>query len=263
MLSTELASDDVAAENLKSDGATSGGGHPKKEKYIRLRGNADLVLDVQFSWWDEHLLYLVITKELRESSPYFHNLLDPEKFSEGARVNTAQSSLRDRFRSWDDVAPSDLPHISIVDIGPLSSRVRQEESMTTFFNLLLGVHPDVNQATPSWLVNLVVIADRFNALHKIKEFVAKHHRIYTVFSTKWIDSAYKEEPTRQILLIGMRLHIAAWITSCSALLILHGSRRWDFTTEGVTEGQKGLWWSLPGGLEGASTFLSHAIIPQR
>jgi len=256
MVSTGSTPDDAAPEEPESDKHTSSQGRSEGERFICIKNDADLVLNVEISPGDEHILYLVITTELQASSLYFRNLLDPEKFSEGVRVSAIQRTLRDRYRSWRDVPPNELPRILITDIGHLSGRVRYEELMTSFLRILLGVHSQKIQPTPAWLANLVVVADRFDGLKSLRDFVRTHHGPYTAIATKWLNSAYKEEPIRQILLSGMLLNISQWVTSCSARLVNHGSPRWDAVAEGVDEEPRALWWTLPNGFEGAFMSIS-------
>lgn len=263
MQSTGPTSDDAAAEELESEEANiyvSNQSRSDDERYICIKKDADLVLDVEVESGDGHMLYLVSTVKLRDSSPYFRNLLDPEKFSEGVRLTAVQRMLRERYRSWGDVPPNELPRIPIKDIGQLSSRVAHEESMTTFLSVLHGVFPPVNSASPSSLANLVVVADRFDGLSSIKELVRKHHILYWAITTKWLQSTYKEEPIRQILLSGVLLNLSHWITSFTTRMVNHGSRYWGSVAEGVDEGSSPLWWTLPNGVEGGSMSISHDFL---
>lgn len=253
MLSTDPTTDDAAPEDIESDKHTSSNSWSEIGRFISIKSDADLVLDVGFSSGDDHMLYLVTTTELRASSPYFRNLLDPEKFSEGVHVSAVQRTLRERYQAWDDVPPDELPRISITDIGQLSSGVRYEEPMTTFLKVLHGVYHQANHFTPSSLANLVVVADRFDGLNSIRDLVGKHQGLYNAIAIKWLNSACKEEPTRQIVLSGMLLNVPQWITSCTARLVNYGSRRWDAEAEGANEEPRALWWTLPNGVEGAST----------
>ena len=251
MLSSDSASDDVAPNDLEYQ-EPSNGGREEIERFIRIKDDADLVLDIEMPSRDEHILYLVPTAHLRDSSLYFRSLLDPEKFSEGVRVSAVQRTLRDRYRAWEDVPPEELPRISITDIGLLSDRIRHEELMTAFLRILLDVHSPENKPTPTWLANLVVIADRFDGSNSVKLFVAKHHGLSTAMTARWLSLTYKEEPIRQILLSGMLLNIPQWVASCTTRLVKHGSRRWDAVAEGIGKESRGLWWTLPRGFEGAS-----------
>ena len=252
MLSSDLTSENAAPEDLESDKDTSSNSRLESDKYIRIKDDADLILDVEVSSGDERVLYLVMTAALRDSSLYFRNLLDPGKFSEGARVSAVQKTLRDRYRSWQDSPPHELPRISITDIGQLSSHAQPEESMASFLRVLHGVHPPTHQPTPSWLANLVVVADRFDGLNSIRALVGKHYSLYNAMTTRWLHSAYKEEPTRQTLLSGMLLNLPQWVSSCSARLVNHGSHRWDAVTEVVDQEPRAMWWALPNGVEGTS-----------
>ncbi len=246
VLSTESTSDDAAPQDIKADGNTLSSTKSEGETIIRITPDGDLILDVQTSYEDVHTLYQVNTTQLRDSSPYFRNLLDPQKFSEGARVTAVQDTLRERFSSREAVPLAELPRISIVDIGHLSSRVKPQTSMTAFLCILLGV-PKAFQSSPSWLVNLVAIADRFDCMHKVKEHVEHYPLVYTTLTNKWLNAKFKEEPVRQLLLSGMLLGMPEWITSYSARMIIHGSERWGAVTD---QEPKELWWYLSGGLEG-------------
>jgi len=264
-LSTTSSIHDAESEALKSDEHTSDRSQAKRTT-IRISDDADLILDVHIPSEDKHILYQVSTGGLRGSSLYFRNLLDPEKFSEGAHVKTVQSTLRERYPSLRDVPAIELPGISVVGIGQLSRRARHEDLMTTFLRILLGDPSHEYQSSPSWLANLVVIADRFDGLQKIREFVKPRHWVYGVFATKWLNSTYKEEPIRQILLSGVLLDFPEWVTSCSTRLVMHGSRCWAGSLENEDEGDRALWWTLPSGLEGASIILLQPYdteVPQR
>ncbi|KAI9877323.1 MAG: hypothetical protein M1830_004253 [Pleopsidium flavum] len=259
VLPTTSAPHDSGSDALESDKHTLESSQANKTT-IPISDDADLILDVHIPAEDKHILYQVSTGGLRGSSPYFRNLLDPEKFSEGAHVRSVQATLLERYPSLRDAHATELPHISVLGIGQLSRGARHQESMTTFLRIVLGIPSDEYQSSPSWLANLVVIADRFDCLEKIKEFVQTRHWVHGVFATKWLNSTYKEESIRQILLSGVLLDFPQWVTSCSARLVMHGSRRWNVAIEDDDDGEKALWWTLPSGLEEELMYRRESIL---
>lgn len=236
---------------MKSARHTSTTSKANRQNITDVSDSGDLILDVQIPPADEHILYQVSTDILRGTSPYFRNILDPDKFSEGAHVRKAQAKLRERYTSLKDVPAMELPRISVVGVGQLGRRARHEEMMTSFLRILCGTSVDGHPSSPSWLADIVTIADRFDSLEKVKEFVMQHHRLYGIFATKGLNSTFKEELIRQIIYSGALLGVPQWVASCSARLANHGSKRWSTVEEEEDDGDQARWWTLPGGLEGA------------
>lgn len=198
---------------------------------------------------------MVNTAKLRDSSPYFRSLLDRDKFNEGAHVVGIHERLKEQYHSIGDAPAAELPHVLIEDIGCLSRHVRPEESMTAFLKIMNGVRFDASRqlhASLSWLANLVVIADRFDALPKMKQFVREYPWLMRKYASQWFkfSSKMQEEQIRQVLFCVILLGMPEWIASFSAPLVLHGSKAWADATEDGDHGERPLWWALPGGFEG-------------
>lgn len=191
-------------------------------------------------------LYRVESALVKAASPYFQRLLDPEKFGEGALVWETTKALRARYNSIDAVPSEELPHVSIKDIGRISS-VKSIRSLMADFLSILHVTGELSTPVPPIpnIANLVVVADRFDALPAMQKYF-KSRRIMQLLDGKTSDKSNKamgEERVRQRLLIGVILDNPSWVWQSSQRLIQRGWTGHE-TAEDVP-----LWWDLPMGIE--------------
>lgn len=209
----------------------------------------DLLLHVKHRN-DVGQVYRVSVAILRKASAYFDTLLDPNKFSEGAAV---QTQLQELTRSKVDLASvptSDLPHVSILDFGPVPKAKISESAFKLFLDILHNPEMSISIPRTQFLAILALIADRFDATGPISLYVIK---------SGWRNKPAKQDKTRksdlqvellrrQGLLIGMLLGFHNWVYRYSSELIYQGSEKWK---SGLTEvdGEEP-WWYLPNGVEG-------------
>lgn len=215
---------------------------------IETCARGDLLLHAKHS--DVGQAYRVSVATLRNSSAYFDALLDPNKFSEGAAV---QRQLRELSRSHVDVAflpTSDLPRVSISDLGQVPKAKPSELAFKLFLDILHN--PTVSVSVPHlhFIAILALIADRFDATGPISLYV--------------LNSGWKKKPAkpdknrksdlqiellrRQKLLIGLLLGFQDWVYRYSSELIYQGSEKWK---SALTDDDGGApWWYLPHGVEG-------------
>ena len=207
--------------------------------------NGDLLLEIEDTLTKVGICYRVSSRVLKESSTYFVNLLDPQKFSEGVRVHRELAELHTKHSDISVVPASSLPRVLISDVGDFPRGTSNEFILTYFFKILhlTNERPHRNPSSTSMAL-LAVVADRFDATKAIASYVkeakAPHNQVM------------KEETCRQRLLTGYLLTIDDSAKRWSNQLILAGSERWtqDYQ-ESVTHGEP-LWWHLPGDIEGMS-----------
>jgi hypothetical protein len=207
---------------------------------------------------DSSPVYRVNSDKLRRSSRYFDILLDPSKFSEGIKIADQLRQIRAGHVEVLDILLSDLPVVSIKSIG----RVGKLKSINGLMkDFLLILHDEAisssNSKLPlSNLANLVVVADHFDALSTLKDYVRRNNIFIKV--SKAESSSRKsigpviwntavEEATRMRILIGSLLDHSPWVNQTEDLIV-RGSKNW--LAESDDRLTAALWWNLPQGLEG-------------
>lgn len=194
--------------------------------------------------------YRVSVAILRKASAYFDTLLDPNKFREGAAV---QSQLRELTRSHVDAASiptSDLPRVSISDLGQVPKAKISESAFQLFLDIMHDPATSVSVPRVHFIAILALIADRFDATGPVSSYV---------INSGWQNKPAKQDKNcksdlqiellrRQKLLVGLLLGFQNWVYRYSSELVYHGSEKWksDLTD---ADGE-GPWWYLPNGVEG-------------
>lgn len=196
---------------------------------------------------DSQHLYRVASSQLKQASPYFTRLLDPDKFGEGAAVAEKHKVLKTTHTTFETVPLEDLPRINIVDVGRISPTVKSIQPLMTDF--LRSLHDqDLSAQTPpmSNIANLVIVADRFDALPAMRQYF-KSRRLMALLDAKVQDKTgrfWPEERVRQRLLVGLLMENPSWVWHASLRLIHRG---WV----GREPDENGpLWSDLPMGIEG-------------
>ncbi|MCJ1265118.1 hypothetical protein MMC22_004993 [Lobaria immixta] len=229
-------------DNLRVDDMSSA------SAVIDICARGDLLLHVKH-YNDVGQLYRVSVAILRKASAYFDTLLNPNKFSEGAAI---QSQLRELTRSHVDVASmptSELPRVSISDFGHVPKAKISESAFKLFLDILHNVATSVSVPRTHFIAILALIADRFDAIGPISSYV--------------INSGWKKKPAkqdknrksdlqleslrRQKLLIGLSLGFQDWVHHYSSELIYQGSEKWMSGL--VDDDGEAPWWYLPNGVE--------------
>jgi len=200
--------------------------------------------------------YRVDSGTLKDASPYFARLLDPDKFGEGSLVAEKHLTLRQSGRRWDAIPVEELPHLEISHVGRISRVKSIRLLMTDFLNVLHDV--DLSNVTPpiANIANLAIVADRFDALPALRKYV-KSRKLIQVLDGKIQDRATKstsEEKVRQRLLVGLLLENQSMIWHNSARLIQRG---W-VGHEGAEDSP--LWCDLPLGIEEELLFRRGCIL---
>ncbi|EME47223.1 hypothetical protein DOTSEDRAFT_96863, partial [Dothistroma septosporum NZE10] len=181
---------------------------------------------------------------LKQHSRYFAGLLDG-RFGEAQRIAEALIELQNHYISPGDAPSTELPSISIIDVGRISA-VKSIEPLCTDF--LASLHGQDTQGLPpvANLANLAIVADRFDALESIAAYVRRRRFIRAIDGkmTPKTDGGLSEERVRQRVLIGALLDHSAWLEKYSMRMIYKGWVGRDDVDEATA-----MWWSLPRRLE--------------
>ena len=219
----------------------------------------DLILKVKDTGLDTYCSYLVNRQQLCDTSPYFSTLLNPTKFMEGIELDGKMRELVKKHGKHGSIPMKDIPVILLEDIGEIPATVRAEEAFTLFLCILHK--PVLPRSPPGWslLAILAIIADRFDAIKMVADFVATQHD-WTKRSFSWDEktplSAKDEKLIRQQILVAWRFGIPLLLKKQSATLIVADSIVWNEEDSCVNQDVDALWWNLPQGLEGKLTILS-------
>ena len=190
--------------------------------------------------------YRVCIAALREASGYFDVLLDPAKFREGHAVLESLNRNRGHYEENIRIAYSDLPTITLRDVGQVPKRESSSLAFKCFLDVMHGLRPPLPSPAHKHVATLAVYADRFDAIGVVSAYIA---------ACKWgknkvnLDGTWREESCRMRLYLSLILGLPHWFYVYSAEMINHGSQAW------FGEGSKlddGAWWYLPHGIEGQS-----------
>ena len=201
---------------------------------------------------------------LRSTSEYFNVLLNPTKFSEGIAAETRLQDLKRQYKDPATIPAPELPKLVVTDIGDLPKACRSADTVVTLLFKILHdcpTKPPTRQAeSVNLLALLAIVADRFACADIVGTYLVRQRwRSVPVMDRKTAPAKKTELGNRKKLLAGLIFGYSDWVYQCSATLIVQGSIRQTVTSLGNGEvegiqGDDGLWWRLPGGVEGA--FLS-------
>lgn len=226
---------------------------------IAIDSTGDLLLAVSDATYpDSSPIYRVNSDKLRTSSRYFDILLDPSKFSEGVKIADKLRQLRADHVGNPDIHVSDLPVVSIKSVGRVG-KLKSINGLMKDFLLILHDEPISSTSSKlplSNLANLVVVADHFDALQTLKDYVRRNNFFIRVSKSEsssrksvgpiiWNNTV--EEATRMRILVGILLDHAPWVNQTEDLIV-RGSKNWSAEVEHIPTAS--LWWNLPQGLEG-------------
>lgn len=192
---------------------------------VIIAAQGDLVLRVKhdFASGQQEARFRVSTSVLREHSKYFERMLQAGRFGEGIRVDESLNALNGQYKTLAAVPVGELPVVTAEDLGRISTVKAIAALLTDFFSILHGV--DI-QGPPlvSNLANLVVVADRFDALDAVKTWSRrkKTSKLVEAKMTPKSDAALTEERVRQRVFIGLMLEDAAWLEKYTARIITKG-----------------------------------------
>lgn len=218
----------------------------------------DLLLHVNY-YEDFSQEYRVSISALREHSAYFSALLDSTKFSEGIAVKSKLADLRKMHIQIKSTPATELPRISISDvgIGPRTADDTVEAAFRLFLRLLHSSSSGIagGKAHIRLLFALVIrFADIFTCATRLSQNLQRlweneyAHRLSLSYTKEG-----EEAKTRQMLYIALRLGVPNDIWKYSAALVVWGSQRWldeDPDIGSTNSRSRYPWEYLPMGVEG-------------
>jgi hypothetical protein len=218
----------------------------------------DLVLDIRHEEGGRLFSYRVDSNALRQTSRYFDRLLS-NRFSEGVGLSASHTALIEsgKYATIADAPPEVLFRVSIIDIGRISKVSTIQQLAADFFRILHGLEL-TKAATPpplANLANLAVVADRFDAIAAVSQYVLKKKYLQTLDAKKSSKGRpqkmgyVEEERARQKLFVGLFFDHPLWVAKSSSQLILRNSARWSSPDAPEEEYAGPLWWDLPDGVE--------------
>lgn len=224
---------------------------PEEDELLAIASSGDLILDVSQEEGSQSYSYRVDSKTLQQNSRYFENLLS-ERFSEGQKLAAALGQLKlAGHTSLQDAPVEDLPRIPIIHAGriAISKASSIRNLVADFFRAIHGFDLAVASPPVSNIANLAVVADRFDAVACIAQYVQRKKllQVAEAKSKGRASPALTEERARQKLLIGLLLNYPQWVARYSKYLIIRDSVQWR--PDAVEDHTKALWWDIPNGVE--------------
>lgn len=216
-----------------------------EEDVIEIVNHGDVVLHIEHTIDKSAVTrsFRASSSILKDYSKYFSSLLQPERFSEAASVETAHHILREKYGTSADAPIDELPVLKIQDVGRIQVR-SIGPLLTDFLSILHG--KDTQPTLPAAnLANLAIVADRFDAIERVKSYVVRKKMIRAIDgkTTAKTDAALSEEKVRQRMLVGLVFDDQAWVEKYSSRLITKG---W---VGAEASSSSALWWDLPLGIE--------------
>ena len=219
-----------------------------------------------------HYRWQVSSDRLRENSPFFSALLDPNKFAEGRRFVESKSRSKGSSATTRDIRFSDEPTTESTERLPLVglnlARLMGKhriESLELFLKVLLSAYDVdltakmgteiVHQSVPV-IAGLIEIGDLFSSSEVVSESL-KHANyrpsIKGIQSLEVFGSSLlklSDERLRQILYIAMFIQHDTIFRVASHALVLIGSTRWSDGGIGLNKSGKHRWSYFDNGIEG-------------
>ncbi|MCJ1255122.1 hypothetical protein MMC24_002938 [Lignoscripta atroalba] len=241
---------------------------PVEEAIQTISSDGNLLLRISDTRRGSVIYYRVSVVALREASAYFDNLLNPEKFSEGAAVKSRLTTLHEQYGTLSLIPSSKLPVVQISDVGQYPKSASNKAVVTQFLKILHDpLTADLTASNTSYIALLAIVADRFADNAPVAAFVRQRG---------WNDGRQagsdakeikrnsatpgKETFWRQRLLIGLLLDFDDWVSRYSSLLINSGSDKWITGSPPSDRDADALWWSLPGGVEEELTYRRECVL---
>ncbi|KAL9087393.1 MAG: hypothetical protein Q9165_006690 [Trypethelium subeluteriae] len=190
--------------------------------------------------------YRVDTNRLRQASRFFDRLLSGQ-FAEAQRTAEGLERLRKQYKNMIEVPASELPSVTIEDVGRVAISKSVQPLMADFLRALHGIDIESKVSIPN-MANLVVVADRFDALPYFSEYVRKRKLLR---GKETPEQKLSEERLRQKLYVGILLNHEAWVAAPSHRIITRGSECWKMDSDFINPA---CWWNLPRGLEAIADF---------
>jgi len=271
----ENANTPVESQSSNTSAAAASGLPVDEDGRFIVAAKGDLVLEIHRDVGNdsERFTYLVSSAMVEAHSEYFARLLEPNKFGEGTRIAEHRKRLKAQYGSSGSsnstsssggeessqtsgaarapVPTAELPVVVINDVGMISNRVTSIAGLMGDFLSMLHNEPLSTKKPPvANIANLVVVADRFDALSFVTEYVREHHYL-AGYDARFVDTALgglNEEKVRQALFVSVMLDHENWVGPLSRQLLITGSRCWK--EDAAPDEHLPMWWDLPQGIEG-------------
>ena len=225
---------------------------------IQVAAHGDLVLRISHETGTNQAVhhFRVGSSILKHKSKYFESLLGLG-FREATVIEQKHKVLLERYPGFLDVPASELPLLSIEDIGRTGTVKAIDALLTDFFAILHAKDTSVSPPVAN-LANLAIVADRFDCLEAVKSYVQRKKVIRALDgkTTPKTDAALSEEKVRQRLLVAILLDYPPWTEKYSARLITKG---WVGKDENA-DLTFALWWDLPLRIEEELAFRRACIL---
>lgn len=227
---------------------------------VVISNDGDILIQIKDYTTCSDRCYRCSRKVLRSASEYFNVLLDPDKFSEGIAIEAKLQDLTRQYSFAATIPVSELPKAIVADVGDLPKGcVSTATVVALFFKILHDpstAWPVLRAESINLIALLSIVADRFACLDTIAEYLIRQRLRSTLLKDRKSATAHRRElENRQKLLAGTIFGFSDWVQQCSATLIVEGPIRrtttsLDSSEDEDHEGDDGLWWRLPGGVEG-------------
>lgn len=224
-------------------------GRGKVPSIVNIDPSGDLMLHINHPDYVSQV-YRVSISILRSKSLYFDSLLDPTKFSEGLAIHNRRIELSQQYSNVTEAPPSELPRVTILDIGEIPSEPISESVFRHFLGVLHNYSTSSSVPRTHFIAILVLIADRFDAVKPVARYMTSHGWMKDPIKVDRHSKSdvHAEIILRQRILIGLIVRSSTWLAHYSASLIREGSERW--TTDSANTTSEAIWWHLPHGIEG-------------
>lgn len=199
--------------------------------------------------------YRVRLATLKLHSKYFDNLLSDARFQEARSIEAAFEKLSLRGTAPEEADAQELPWVKIVDDDEATRSIGREDAFGDLLRILHGVDTITKPFLFSYVVNLAVLADRFDCAPPVSRYLTK-------LKPKWPMTQRRaprddgvclnratEEVLRQKILVAWLLDQPLRLAAATRELIMYGSVRWGTFPEPETEAYGATWWDLQDDLE--------------
>lgn len=189
--------------------------------------------------------FRVRSKVLRTGSRFFERLVGPSGFGERAQIEERHRQLEELHPGTrlETIAASKLPTVTVKDLGRTGNIKNVQALLADFLNIL---HDSPSHRDPpvANLVNLAIVADRFDHLNALRGWQGRKKLLSGIENrtSPKQDAALTEEKSRQRLLAGLMYEYFPWIEKYSARIIIQG---WTTHPDAETDEHFPQWWDLP------------------
>ncbi|KAK3717002.1 hypothetical protein LTR37_006057 [Vermiconidia calcicola] len=223
---------------------------------VAIAAHGDIVLRIEHQIGKGKAVrsFRVDSRTLRSNSKYFESLLQPGRFGEAANIEARHKSICERYGNLAQAPAEELPIVDIEDLGRIN--VKTIDGLVSDFLYVLHGNDTHSHPPVANLANLAVVADRFDALKMVKDYVRRKKMIRALDgkTTPKQDAVLTEEKVRQRLLVGIMLDYPAWVDRYSARMITKG---W---VGAELEISTPLWWDLASRVEDELSFRRDSVL---